>query len=178
MSCSTPRDPYKPLTADELSRTLTQRLVPVVDRLRAVGVRLGTRTYEVRIIRTAWTGEYRGEGVEYVVADYPLTPTPLVDGLDGIQQSTQDVGQIEQGTVRVSEISGRYSADFLRGWGVDSQPPAQNEQVYYEVRYPTPDGDGVRRRFVLRAGPAYFADRAEWQMSLEKQIEDRAPERF
>lgn len=178
MSCATPRDPYRPLTADELSRTLTQRLIPVADRIRAVGVRLGTRTYEVRIVRTAWTGEYRGEGMEYVVEEYPLTPTPLVDGLDGIQQSTQDVGQIEQGTVRVSEISGRYSADFLRGWGVNSQPPAQNEQVYYEIRYPTADGDGVRRRFTLRAGPAYVADRAEWQMSLEKQIADRAPEGY
>ena len=171
-------DPYRALSADQLANTFARKMVKVADSIRGVGVRLGTRTYEVRIVRTAWTGQYRGDGMEYVTAEYQITPTPLVTGLDGMQQSTESVGQIEQGNVTLSEISGRYGEDFLRGFGPDGVAPAPNEQVFYEVRYPTLDGDGIRRRFYLRSGPAYFADTAEWKLSLERQVEDRPPERF
>ena len=79
---------------------------------------------------------------------------------------------------KVSNRTTPYSEDFLRGFGPDGVAPAPNEQVFYEVRYPTLDGDGIRRRFYLRAGPSYFADNAEWRLSLERQVEDRPPERF
>ena len=81
-------DPYRALSADQLANTFARKVVKVADSIRGVGVRLGTRTYEVRIVRTAWTGQYRGDGMEYVTAEYQITPTPLVTGLDGMQQST------------------------------------------------------------------------------------------
>jgi len=177
-SCASKPNPYAPLTYAEIEKSFARKMIPLADSMRALGVRMGIKTYEVRIVRTAWTGGFRGEGVEYVVEEHQLTPTPLMTGLDGITQATESVGQIEQGNVTLSEISGRYSEDFLRGFGIDGTAPGPNEQVFYEVRYPTADGDGIRRRFYLRAGPAFYSDTAEWKLSLERQVEDRPPERY
>jgi hypothetical protein len=177
-SCASKPNPYAPLTFAEIEKSFARKMIPLADSARALGVRMGIKTYEVRIVRTAWTGDYRGEGMEYVVEEHQLTPTPLVTGLDNILQATEGVGQIEQGNVNLSEISGRYTEDFLRGFGIDGTAPGPNEQVFYEIRYPTADGDGIRRRFYLRSGPSYFADTAEWKLGLERQVEDRPPERY
>lgn len=173
-----PIDPYRQPSADELANSLLRRLIPTVDAARAVGVRLGLRQYEVRIIRTQWTGEFRGEGEEFLVDERPLTPTPLVMGLDSVNRVFESVGAIEEGNVMVSEISGRYTEDYLTGYGQNGEPPGPNEQVFYEIRYPSVDGDGVRRRFTLRGTPSYFADKFEWRLRLEKAIEDRSADRY
>jgi len=68
----------------DLSRTLTRRLISTVDGLRDLLTRFGLRPYEVRMVRTKWTGGYRGAGQEIVVFDEAILPTPLILGLDGL----------------------------------------------------------------------------------------------
>ena len=120
-----PIDPYRQPSADELANSLLRRLIPTVDAARAVGVRLGLRQYEVRIIRTQWTGEFRGEGEEFLVDERPLTPTPLVMGLDTVNRVFESVGAIEEGQGRAAPAWLVTLTDQLKGQMV--REPAKEE---------------------------------------------------
>ena len=163
-------------TQMELSNTLAQRLIPVADNIRNLFTRFGLRTYKVRIVRVRWSDGRRGRGVPQVVAEKDILPTPLVQDLSGITEILNPIGLDEVGTITVSEISGRFTDDELRFLAEDGEPPGPDEEVFYEIEFPDPDGnrDSVKRRFLLRGAPYYNAGRFQWQIRLERVNEDRS----
>jgi hypothetical protein len=157
-----------------LAKTVAAKLVPVADNLRDLQVKLGIRTYQVRIIKTRWTGGYRGDGVEIIVSSMDVLPTPLVDNVGNLSEQVQSYGLVEDGTMQISEISGRYTESEVLGWASPSQPPADDEQVFWEVEYPQTDGRGVRkRRFLPITAPAYNAENLQWTVTVTRSNPER-----
>lgn len=155
--------------ASGLSRTLAGRLVKVADRVRDLATRFGLRPYRVYIVRTRWTAGERGAGAEYVTQELELQPTPRVASLDSLAEVIQPVGIVEEGTLRVDEISGRYQEEHLRGYGSDGAPPEPDEQVFWEVEWVRQDGQpGERLRFTVRGKPAYEPGRLAWSVTLTR----------
>lgn len=172
MGCGGPK--YQPLTPTEYQHSLARTLVGTADDLRDLYTRFGLRPYRVRIIRTRWTGGSRGVGEEYLTWSLEIAPTPLVSDLTSLQEVLQPVGLDEVGSLQLSEVSGRFSDENLRGLDVDGTPPADDEQVFYEIEFPRADGKpGEKRRFFLRSAPHYRADSFEWVVTLERAQENR-----
>jgi hypothetical protein len=159
-----------------LCGTLARGVIPVVDRLRNLYTTFGLRPYVVTLVKTRWSGGRRSVGVELLV-DNPvaLLPTPLLSDLTAVAHVVTPVGLDEFGGVLLSEVSGSYTEDFLRGHDGEGRPVQPDEQFYYEVEFPPPcEGrDGDRRRFVMKGAPMYFADRFQWTIQLERARMDR-----
>lgn len=154
--------------------SLVSSLTPVVDRLRDLKTRLGARQYEVRLVWTRWTGGRRGSGDEYIFREEQLLPTPRVADLTSVNKELTEVGLAEAGSLRVDEISPRYSERRLLGFTGEEKLP-DDVSFYWEVRtVHRPDGD-VRRRFFPMAAPSYSPTRFQWTVSLIRAHADRAP---
>lgn len=159
-----------------LSNTLARKLIGTVDRLRDLMTQFGFRPYEVRVVRTRWTGGDRGEGQEIVVFDEAILPTPLISSLDGVRRVVNLVGLDELGTVNLSQVSGRYAEGYLTGTDEEGYPLDADTQFYFEVVFPTPGSvtDGApRRRFFPATAPSYDAGRFEWALTLQRSHVDR-----
>lgn len=159
-----------------LSNTLARKLIGTVDRLRDLLTQFGFRPYEVRVVRTRWTGGYRGEGQEVVIWEEAILPTPLISSLDGVAHVVNAVGLDEIGTVKLSEVSGRYAEGFLTGVDEEGNPQDPDTQFFYEVIFPTPGqvADGApRRRFFPANAPTYEATRFQWSLTLQRSHVDR-----
>jgi hypothetical protein len=103
-----------------------------------------------------------------------ILPTPLVQDLSTLTEIVQPVGLDEVGSILVSEVSGRFTDEELRFAAPDGSPPGPDEEVFYEIEFPRPDGKpGDRRRFYLRAAPFYDSTSFTWRLRLEKAHEDR-----
>ena len=170
----TDRDGFALPDAGTFTSTLGQKLVNPVDRVRDLATRLGLRAYEVHRVRVRWTEGARGRGVAEVVEDLHLTPTPKLTDLSGVNIAVSAIGLNEMGSVRLTEVSGRYSEYDLRGWSHDGQPPDEDEEVYYEVIVAnTQGGPALMRRFTLQGVPNYNPTKVQWELSLERQQFDR-----
>jgi len=159
-----------------LCDTLARTLIPTADVLRNLYTTFGLRPYVVSLVKTRWSGGRRGIGSELLEADpVAILPTPLVSDLTSLSEINTPIGLDEYGEVLLSQVSGVYSEDFLRGHDNDGRPVQTDEQFYYEVEFPPPcEGrDGQRRRFVLRGAPMYYADRFQWNIRLERARQDR-----
>jgi hypothetical protein len=167
------RPVYTDPTTLQFNRTLAQKLVPVADRLRDLYTKFGMRPYKVRVVRIRWSAGRRGEGTPIVEAAMDILPTPLVQDLTTMTEIVQPIGLDEVGMIAVSEISGRFTDGQLRAMKADGQPPGPDEEVFYEIEFPKPDGTIDKRRFYLRAAPHYFAGKFYWQVRLEKAHSDR-----
>jgi hypothetical protein len=166
---------FTAVTSHSITCTLARKLINTADVLRDLYTVFGLRPYRVKLIKTRWSEGVRGRGIEEVTLERILEPTPLVLDLAALTEIIQPVGLDEVGTIRIEQISGRYTEDILRGFDDEGNPPERGEQFFYEIEFPIPgDADGVRRRFVLRAAPMYFADKFQWVITLEKSHEDRA----
>lgn len=171
--CGTPK--FTTLSPAQFAQSLARRLIPVADSLRDLRVRFGLRPYRVRVMRTRWTGGQRGIGEEVVSAEMEILPTPLVQDLSALAEVVEPVGLLEVGSVSISEVSGRYTEEQLRGLDIDGTPPAADEQVWYEIEFPRSDGQkGERRRFFLGSTPNYAAARFEWTFRLDRSHEGRS----
>ena len=158
----------------QLGNTLAQKLIPIADNIRNLYTRFGLRSYKLRIVRVRWSGGRRGRGVPEVMETADLLPTPLVQDLSTLTEVLNPVGLDEVGVIGVSEISGNFTDDQLRWLSDDGVPPGVDEEVFYEIEYPQPDGSlSVKRRFSLRGAPYYNAGRFQWQVRLERANEDR-----
>lgn len=154
---------------------LARCLIPVADSIRDLRTQFGLRPYVVRIVRTKWTFDERGGGVEFVLNEFVLLPTPKVSDLSGLMEIASSVGLDETGGVFLSEVSGRITEDQLRGLDTDGSPVPEDEQVYYEIEFQSPSNrPNARRRFALRSAPTYLAGKFQWQFRLEKANEDRS----
>lgn len=164
---------YTDPTALQFGKTLAQKLVPVADRLRDLYTKFGLRPYKVRVVRIRWTSGQRGVGAPVVESTLDLLPTPLVLDLTTMTEIVHPIGLDEVGIIAVSEISGRFTDGQLRAMDTRGQPPGADEEVFYEIEFPRPDGSIDKRRFYLRAAPHYFASKFYWQVRLEKAHPDR-----
>lgn len=159
-----------------LSNTLARKLISTVDTLRDLSTRFGFRPYEVRVIRTKWTGGERGLGQELVVSDQPILPTPLISSLDGVRRVVNLVGLDELGNVSLSQVSGRYAEGFLTGTDAEGYPLDPDVDFFFEVVFPTPGSasdHAPRRRFFPVSAPSYDASRFEWTVNLQRSHVDR-----
>jgi hypothetical protein len=164
---------YTDPSSIQLNRTLGQKLIPVADRLRDLFTRFGLRPYKVRVVRVRWSGGTRGIGAPIVERTLDLLPTPLVVDLTTMTEVVQPVGLDEIGSITVSEISGRFTDYQLRMLDPNGREPDPDEEVYYEIEFPKPDGTSDKRKFWLRSAPHYHAGRFYWQVRLEKAHQDR-----
>jgi hypothetical protein len=170
----TPRKYTDPIAVDS-SRTLGRKLIPTADLIRDLHTRFGMRPYKMRVVRVRWTGGKRGVGTPDIESALDILPTPKIMDLAGLTEIVHPVGLDEDGTIMVTEISGRFTDEDLRFARADGTPPGPDEEVWYEIEFPRPDGKpGDLRRFYLRAAPMYYADRFQWQIRLEKAHSDRA----
>lgn len=161
-----------------LKCSLGQKLIPVVDRVRDLYTKFGLRPYRVWLVRTRFAGPKRGVGVEMVVHEMEILPTPLVVDMRGLGEIVTPVGINEQGTVQLQYISGRYTEEQLLGVGPDGTQVASNETVYYEIEFFRADGGASeRRRFVRDSIPYYNATQFQWLVTLVSVIENRARDR-
>jgi hypothetical protein len=169
-------DRFTDPSALDLSQTLGQDLIDVADDLRDLFTEFGLRPYEVRVVRERWTGGRRGIGTPIVVREVHLLPTPRLASLEGLQNIVSSVGQVEEGNLLLSEISGRFTEDDLRGMVDDGAAIDEAEEFYFEVKFPARREGGVgaqRRRFYPASAPAYQADAFQWVVVLVRQRGDR-----
>lgn len=160
------------LDGESYANTLAARLGPTVDCARNLNTTMGLRPYQVCLIWTMWSGSRVGEGVEDVEKCLIMTPTPLVRDMSQIRLSARPVAVLEEGSVRVTEISTKYSEDLLLG-RFDGYDLRADQSFYWEIRYPRPKCETVRRRFRVSGVPMYYASRFQWHVDLQKQSEDR-----
>jgi hypothetical protein len=157
----------------QIRETLIASLTDTVDSVRDIYTQLGARPYRVRMVRTRWTGGMRGVGVEEVVCETPILPTPRVSDLANLSQELLPIGMEEVGQVRISEISPRYTEDQLVGRDNDGTPVSSDTEFYYEIEFVRPDSDGVRRRFIPTGVPNYNPTQFQWWIDLRRAHDDR-----
>lgn len=166
--------PFTRLSPLSFQRTLARRFIPLADSLRDLLTFFGLRAYQVRLVRTQWTGRRRGAGEEQVIEETLLEPTPKIGDLTSLTEVLQPGGIDEIGTLEVSQISGRYTEDQLRGLGPGGEDIPPDQQFYWEIEFFKTDGEGnVRRRFYVRGTPNYYPGRLQWVVRLERSHEDR-----
>jgi len=161
------------VTSKSLPNTLARKLIPVADRLRNLYSVFGLRPYVVRTVRTQWSSGIRNQGVEQVIESVDILPTPLLSDLTGVIELNTAIGLDESGEVMVSQISGRYTEDQLRGFDPTGQQLEKDQSFYYEIEFPL-RGDSERRRFIIKAAPMYHSDLFSWTIKLERQRPDRS----
>lgn len=153
---------------------LARRLIRVADRMRDVRVKLGFRPYMVHLVRTRWDGGVRGKGEEHVVSDVTILPVPLVSDLSGLALTVEPAVFDEIGTVVLSEVSGEYTEDQLRGRGEGGEPIPDDESFWYEVEFRREGRTfGERRRFVARSAPTYHPSRFQSVITLHVSAQGR-----
>jgi len=168
------RDGFAVASPQLLRDSLARKLVPVADKLRDLQTRLGGRPYRVKVVRTTWSGLKRGVGVEQVVSELELLPTPLVVDLNGLGEEVSAVGVTEVGQVILQEVSGRYTEDHLTGVDAEGNPVGDSDSLYYEIESFRPDGQPAeRRRFALASVPYYAATKFQWTITLDAQLAKR-----
>ncbi len=167
-------DGFTVATPDLLKRTLARKLVPAVDKIRDINTRLGARPYRVKLVRTRSTGGERGMGVEAVVLEMDIVPTPKVIDMTTLEEVVTPLGPTEIGLVQLQQVSGRYTEDQLVGVDAQGNRPGKSDNVYYEIQFFRPDGQPAsRHRFALSVVPYYDATKFQWVISLDAQIAKR-----
>jgi hypothetical protein len=171
------KPPVHPLTVPEARGSLANRLSRTADRVRQVATRLGARPYRLVLVWCRWTGDVRGEGEMQTFREMEILPCPKVATLDSVTFSVFHAGTIPAGSIKVTEVSTRYTFDELQG----HMAPELHEDVipqpwtfFYELRE---DGRGdalpIRQRFTLLTVPTRDAENVQWTLMLERRSEDR-----
>jgi len=145
-----------------------------LDELRQLAADFGARPYRVFMIRTQWTGGKRGRGVERVISETEILPTPKIETVASINLQMLDAGIDEQGSLSIAEISPRYTENELLGRNEDGSEIPDNETFSWEVRLSRGDaGEDKRRRYVVRGVPDYRPTELQWKVSLIRAGSDR-----
>lgn len=163
---------FTDLSGMQIDQTLVRSLVPCVDAIRDIYTCFGARAYEVVLVHTKWTGGERGVGQEEVVSEEKILPTPKVSSLAELDTVLEAIGEQEMGSLRISEISGRFTEAFLTGRR-DGRPIPDDENFYWEVRFLGVDGSVTRRRFSPDSAPNYEPLKFQWVIVLTRTVQDR-----
>jgi len=103
-----------------------------------------------------------------------ILPTPVVMSMDNIALSPQNIGLVQIGDVKITEISGTFSEDTLLG---RTNGDVQVEQPYsfcWEIIEDSRVGDNpVHSKFHVRGRPNRQADNAQFVVMLTKIGDDR-----
>lgn len=169
MSCKT-----GPILDQDYKGTLLGEFMDgCIDDIRQLASDLGARPYRVFWVRTRWSGRERGEGVESVISEEEVTPTPKVE-MGGLQRTLLDIGTDEQGAVTVTEISPRYTEHQLTGDLPNGRAIPSNETFSWEISLSRGDSDAkIRRRYMIQGVPVYEATRLQWTVRLIRSGSDR-----
>ena len=164
-----------PLTPTQAANTVTNRLGRVADNIRQVATRLGARPYRCFLVWSTWDGGVRGEGNEIETARVEILPTPVVTSMDSIALNPQNIGLVQVGDVKVTEVSVAFTEDTLLG---RTNGATQVEQPYAFCWEVIEDGRHtgilpVRTKFRVRGRPVLQADNAQWVVNLERVGDDR-----
>lgn len=184
----------QPLRPGAQRKTLAHRLTRVADRLRQLNTRFGLRSQRVFLVWTRWTGDERGEGDERELYRVELLPTPRVSDLSAIALRPWAAGVVQEGTLRVDQISaGAYTFDNLVGRVMPPTPamapsPREGSPVDGESSAPVFDdktdffwevhedsrGDPLpsRVRFRVFGHPARKEGSLYWTVMLEAQSDE------
>jgi hypothetical protein len=176
VSCNNPqrRTRFTIVTAQSIANALTSKLVPCIDAIRNINTTLGAYAYSVWLVHTRWSGGERGEGVEELLSAEPVLPTPCLGARTALEETIQSVGRDEVGTLTMTEISLSYTQDCLLGNGVGGAPCPLDQNFYWEVRFPQPDGTTVNRRFLPRSVPSTDSTSVQWIINLIRASDDRS----
>lgn len=161
------------LSGSAIDCTLVASMTSTVDCIRDLYTSFGARPYQVMLVWTSWSGGVRGRGVEEIVREELILPTPKISDLTDLSRDLSAVGTDDSGSIRVTEISPKYTEDYLLGRPDDGAAIATDQHFYWEVRFPRADGLGPRRRFVPKSAPSLDALAFQWKISLLKVSEDR-----
>lgn len=172
--CDRQTKQFTQLKGSQISEALIPDLGDVVDDIRDLYTELGARPYEVTLVWTQWSGGARDVGVEQVVRQCPLLPTPKVSDVSTLNKEVFSIGNEETGSIRVSEISPRFTEDQLVGNSNDGDALPTDMNFYYEVFFPRARGPGVRRRFTVDGTPNYNPTKFQWWVNLRRAYEDRS----
>lgn len=164
-----------PIQPNQYSKTLAAKLGPVADKIRDLSSVFGLRPYIVRLVRTRWTGEVRGDGVEEVIWSKDFVPTPKLDNnLGSIDMQLQNIGLDEQGSLRVSQISTSYTEQELLGKTADNQSIPLNETFFWEIEFMRRDGtQPIKRRFYPDTLPTLDPGNCQWVINIKRAQGDR-----
>lgn len=164
-----------PISPTQYNKTLAAKLAPTIDKIRGLSAKFGLRPYVVRLVRTRWTGEVRGDGVEEVIWTKDFVPTPKLDNnLGSIDMQLQNIGLDEQGSLRVSQISTSYTEQELLGKTVDNQSIPLNETFFWEVEFQRSDGtQPIKRRFYPDTLPTLDPGNCQWTINIKRAQGDR-----
>lgn len=155
--------------ASNLGDNLVDDLLPTIDDLRGdLLPAFGTRQYEVKLVTRTWTGTERGDG-ESSDSEVLISPPPRVETdapPSGLHYELRPQGRIEEGTVKLTEISlAGYQEDDLTGGTLDS-----NVEFFWALE--DAQGQGIRKRYYVLAAPP-FADREKtlgWVVYLRRAL--------
>lgn len=156
-------------------RSLLAGLSEVVDSARQIATDIGARPYRVFSIVVQWTGGDKGRGEPRVVSEIEFLPTPKV-GVEGLRSALNSGGQADNGEVRVTEISARYTEEQVHTLA-HRLPLAKGQEGWIEVTLDARDGAAAqRRRFQPAAPPFYDVENLQWVLRLRSEQQNRTSE--
>src|SRR5258708_7147556 len=152
-------------------------LIPVGGAVRDLNARFGMRPYVTRWVFTSWSGGARGVGEEFMVGTPEnILPPPLLLDLQTLTPVVSPIGLSEQGGVLLTEVSGCYTEEQLRGAASDGSAVPADQSFYYEVEFLRADGaPGEKRRFSVDGVPVYMPDDVQWQVRVARARPDPVP---
>lgn len=150
-------------------QSLVEGLGGVVDQMRQLYTAFGLRPYRVFSVVVRWTGGRIGYGEAVRESVEEIRPTPKVD-LSGLDADMKSAGRTEAGTVRITQISPRYTEDDIRGLFF-LQPLPPGRQGFWEVRIDSRDGQPLVRRIKVYGVPWRRAERFGWECRFIRQDE-------
>lgn len=159
------------LGSPELS--LVEELGEVADDLRQLNTEFGLRPYRLFSIVIQHTGGAKGRGDSVLLSETEFLPTPYITEVDQLRGQLTPGGTDEQGRIRVTEISPRYTEDDIRTL-FHIQPLPDGQEGFLEMRMDRRDGNAPRRRFTVQNAPMRRADKFDWTVRLLEQQPPRS----
>jgi len=153
-------------------RSLVESLGGLVDDLRQMQTDFGMRPYRLFSVVVKWTGGSSGRGDAVVVSERELLPTPKLLGTEALQGVASPGGYLNRGSVRLVQVSPRYTEDDVRAL-FHVQPLPTDCDGFIEMRIDARDGVTDRRRFIVSSPPFRNAERFEWVVPINSQQGDR-----
>lgn len=159
------------LASPELS--LVEELGEVADDLRQLNTDFGLRPYRLFSIVVRHTGGVKGRGDALLESETEVLPTPYITEVDQLRGQLTAGGTNEDGRIRVTEISPRYTEDDIRTL-FHTQPLPDGLEGFLELRIDSRDGNAMRRRFTVQNAPMRRADKFDWTVRLLEQQPPRS----
>ena len=119
----------------DFQRRVIGKLGPCVDVIRDIYTKIGARTYATKMVKTRWSEGVRGDGVEEVIEEKVILPTPKITSLVNLDALVTGVGVNEMGGVKLSQISMCFTEDELAGRQSDGSALPTDQNFFYEIDF-------------------------------------------